>query len=421
MSDLLLAKAIDIQDITSSDSRLSASNYSTISITCIFITDDTEGIYSYSSGIVKLNFKSEQFKYYCLAFLKDNYFLKQLDCLTPRGSTLRHAGEKFLDCLIPLPNPTSNWVFHSMEHLIKNIAYSEYLCYKKTADTVGLIDTELMVHPITYSYPSISQLATTKRLDAAIYSPEVQALFENIRKYKHDNSSLDDFGFGLKRGPNLAKRDLGRSIQSSTYKKGFNVLIYPSDISDGTYILQSSYIGARNPVWFLKVADILFAAEGTVGKTFIICSEDMRFTTNFHGTIISPHNKDSPLVKSIFLGQFLNYLRLKGIFAKLAVGGQGGSFALGYWDTIRIPLFPDNLISSISTLYHSPCFLDPLTFNQKNIEAAGIFQLNEFRILCKSILDMICSDIKLDVLKSRNYYSEFTEGILSDDGISSSY
>ena len=49
-----------------------------------------------------------------------------------------------------------------------------------------------------------------------------------------------------------------------------SVLIYPSDISSSGYILKVAYLGARNPIWFLGEKDILFAAEGTVGKTFAV-------------------------------------------------------------------------------------------------------------------------------------------------------
>ena len=59
---------------------------------CLFTTIIPEVIYTYSSGVIKLNFKSDEYKYYCLSFLKDDYFLSQLDLATPRGSTFRHSG-----------------------------------------------------------------------------------------------------------------------------------------------------------------------------------------------------------------------------------------------------------------------------------------------------------------------------------------
>lgn len=63
----------------------------------------------------------------------------------------------------------------------------------------------------------------------------------------------------------------------------------------------------------------------------------MHFTTNFHGTIVKPINKNEQLNKSVFLGLYLNFLRSEGVFERLAVGGNGGSFAVGYWNNILIP------------------------------------------------------------------------------------
>lgn len=46
----------------------------------------------------------------------------------------------------------------------------------------------------------------------------------------------------------MAKRDLGRSIQTDEYRVGYNVLIYPSDISPAGYIQKVSHLGVRNSV-----------------------------------------------------------------------------------------------------------------------------------------------------------------------------
>lgn len=229
-------------------------------------------------------------------------------------------------------------------------------------------------------------------------------LNENIRLYKGGYSNLEDFGFLLKRGPNLAKRDLGRSIQTKEYRPNYHILVYPSDISESGYILESSYIGARNPVWYLEHNNILFSSEGTVGKTFIICNEKHRFTTNFHGTIIYPKESNTPIEKAIFLGLFLNYLRTKGIFSKLSVGGQGGSFAVGYWDIINIPNFPDEIIKKLKVLYHNDVSIQPYKHEPEKLKNAGIFELNNFRMVCFSALRILIDHIKNDSLKDKDYY-----------------
>ena len=213
----------------------------------------------------------------------------------------------------------------------------------------------------------------------------------------------------MRRGPNLAKRDLGRSIQTDSYRKNYNVLIYPSDISSAGYIQKVSYLGAKNPIWFLEERDILFAAEGTVGKTFAVCDETMHFTTNFHGTIVYPKSKDISLNKSIFLALYLNYLRHNEIFERMSVGANGGSFAVGYWNNIIIPNVDDDFMSILADLYNKKTELNPAVFDLSAIKEAGIYQLNSFLIKCKALLHQICHDIKEDNLKNEAFYMSFID------------
>jgi hypothetical protein len=372
---------------------------------CLFIEDkETKTIFS--SGMVKLNFKEENYKYYCLAFIRDDYFKMQLESKTPKGSTIKHAGSAFMDCYIPDLNESEEWVYSVFESLIKNIAVSEKICYEKMTETVTIIEEELMKHDVEYMSPSINNLLTEKRVDAGIYSKSVYEVRKNIEMYEHGFSDLEGFGFKLKRGPSLQKRDLGRSIQTKEYRTNYNLLIYPSDISDNGYISETTFLGARNKVWFLENKNILFSAEGTVGKAFIVCDEKMKFTTNIHGMIISPLKKTTHIKKSVYLGLFLNYLRIKGIFDKLSVGGQGGSFAVGYWNTIMIPHFPDDKLDILCEIYHNKAQLNPLIFELEELRKAGVYELNNFRIICQSLLTKLLNDIKQDELKRYDSYLE---------------
>ena len=197
---------------------------------------------------------------------------------------------------------------------------------------------------------------------------------------------------------------MGRSVKSEDFKKNYHLLVYPSDISDNGYILKKIYIGARNPVWYLKSGDILFSAEGTVGKVFIICDEEMKFITNFHGLIISPKNKNQDLKDSIILGQYLNFLRSYEYFDKVSVGGQGGSFAVNYWEDFKIPNFSQELKDNISKLYHSGTQLRHDFFSLSELNKAGVFELNQFRIECNEIIKSIVKDIKNNKTKELDSY-----------------
>lgn len=370
---------------------------------CLFISDDEKIIFS--SGVVKLQFKNEKEKYYVLAFLRDDYFREQLDAKTPKGATIRHSGDRFLECKIPMYSDA--WVLDIMENLLKNIAYAEYESDRKLRSTENIIKSEIMKNTFEYVNPTIQQLDEKKRLDSGVYSKVVFQWIENVKNYKNGYCSLREFGFELKRGPNLAKRDLGRSIQTDSYRKGYSVLIYPSDISPSGYIEKVSYLGARNPIWFLEKTNILFSAEGTIGKTFIVCGEEMHFTTNFHGTIVKPIETTDELNKSIFLGLYLNFLRSEGIFERLAVGGNGGSFAVGYWDNILIPKVDNEWMKNLANYYHCEVDLNPTNFDREKLKQAGIYELNQFLIRTKAVLKLVCDDIKGDSLKQKKFYENY--------------
>lgn len=360
---------------------------------CLFIKEASKE-YVISSGVVKLNFKNNSYKYYCLAFLKDEYFRHQLDALTPRGSTIRHSGSRFLGCLIPQFNDREKYLTPLIEACIKNSAYAERISLEKLDRANALIQSDFLVRDYQYDSPTISSVRMSLRLDAGYYSAVVNDINHSLLAYSRGTKTLHEFGFSLKRGPNLAKRDLGRSVQSSDYKKNYHLLVYPSDISDNGYILKEVYLGARNPVWYMKSGDILFSAEGTVGKVFIICDESMKFVTNFHGLIVTPRSKTVLLEDSIILGQYLHFLRSYGYFDKVSVGGQGGSFAVGYWEGFRIPDFSASLKREISELYHSGAELNPGSFCIADLGRAGVFELNQFRIRCTEIVKLIVKDIK---------------------------
>lgn len=367
---------------------------------CVYLADGNN--IAYSSGMVKLYFADEKYKWYVFAFMRDDYFREQLNAKTPKGATIRHSGDNFLSCEIP--SCEENWVYSCFESIVKNIAYSENECRKKLIKSTELFDEELMVKKYDYENPTIATITAQERLDSSIYSDTVFQWKQNVQHYSKGYTDLNGFGFKTKRGPSLQKRDLGRSIQTDHYRKGYNILIYPSDISDSGYVEKVTYLGARNRVWFLDEKYILFSSEGTIGKTFIICDDKMHFTTNIHGTMIFSKSEAADIKQSIYLGLYLNYLRSNGVLNKLSVGANGGSFAVGYWDNILIPKAPESFMDKLKTLYDQNVELNPIEFDKNKIAKAGIYQLNNFLIKCKAMLQSICDDLKNDELKEEDYY-----------------
>ncbi len=372
---------------------------------CLFISDGEK--IAFSSGMIKLIFQQEKYKYYVMAFMRDDYFREQLNAKTPRGATIRHSGDLFLECEIPAC--PYEWVYSLIESLIKNISFTEHASERKIRRSETIINDELMVKEYQYVNPSVKELLEKARLDSGAYSDTVFQWRENIKSYKNGYTDLNGFGFKTQRGPSLQVRDLGRSIQTNKYRKGYNVLIYPSDISSSGYVEKVTYLGARNRVWFLGEKYILFASEGTIGKTFVICDDTMHFTTNIHGTMIYPLDINTDIKYSIFLGLYLNWLRHNSVLIKLSVGANGGSFAVGYWDNILIPKVDEAFMDKLSVLYNNNANLNPAVFDIVSIDKAGIYQLNNFLIKCKALLQCICDDIKNGNIKSEDYYMHFAD------------
>ena len=373
-----------------------------ISDSAIFIKLTDNNIdYTFSSGVVKLNIKDNIDKYYLLTLLRDNYFKEQLLAVTPKGATLKHSGDKFLECF--LPHNDNEWVIKKLSNVMKNICHMEYLCRNKLLEIFSIYDNELNSFDSTEHKNLISKILKNKRIDAGFYSSSVNDFFYKVEAI--GSNTLKDLGFIIKRGPNLAKRDLGRSIQTNIPNKKYYRLIYPSDISDSGRIVKETYLGTSNKIWQLSQGDILFSGEGNVGKTFVIC-DNLNFTTNFHGIIIQPikNEKELNLDRSIFVATFLYYMKHIGIMDKLSVGGQGGSFAIQYWDILRFPNISIDSFKLIAKLYNNAKDVDLFSFNFEDIKTLGIYQLNNLIIKGNNIIEEILSDIKNDSLKPEHLY-----------------
>lgn len=100
----------------------------------------------------------------------------------------------------------------------------------------------------------------------------------------------------------------------------------------------------------LHKGDIIFGEAGfQKGKSVVLTEEITRCTTNAHGLFARcvPIN----MKKSYFFRCIFDWYRRQGLIDLMAVGGSGGHFSPEYFDYIRIPKFPDNVIEKITELY----------------------------------------------------------------------
>jgi type I restriction enzyme S subunit len=362
-----------------------------------------------SGGLVRLRFPVN-IRYYIFAFMKSKLFKSQIDYLTgSKGATIRHAKTSWLDAVIPFPSQQNkDEIIEYVSLLTKAIIRKEREIKKKYEKIMSLIDKELKQNQkpnkFIYKLPLFKDFQETCRLDTGIFCEDYKRKQFTIENYIHGAKNIFDSGFTLKRGQNLAVSIIGRSIYIEEYKPNFYKLIRPVNLTDYGTVEKYEYLGNRKKLQTLNKGDILFSAEGTIGKFYVFFDVDDKTITNYHGIVISRKNHVDDL-ETIFLGLFLGYLRLIGILDHIAVGGQGGSLAQKYLDQIKIPNFPIEKKEEITRYYYNPVNYEKDKLNLSEFEEedvritaeVGIVQLDKQIKIIKQRIDEVLYNIAMDM------------------------
>ncbi|MEM4058792.1 MAG: hypothetical protein QXZ12_08765 [Thermoplasmata archaeon] len=373
----------------------------------VYLDDDLPN-FMISGGIVRLRF-SEDIMHYVFAFMKNEFFKSQIDFLVrSRGATIRHAKTLWLDALIPIPNQSNkDEVIEYVSLLTKAVIRKESEIKKKYEKIINLIEKELKQNQkpnkFTYNMPLLRDLEESIRLDAEMFCKDYKEKQFIIENYTYGARNIFDFGFDFKRGQNLQVSQIRRSIYTEEYKSNFYKLIRPLNLSDYGTVEKYEYLGNPRKLQTLNRGEILFSAEGTIGKICVFIDVDDKTITNIHGiTIFRKNNEDD--IESIFLGLFLGYLRLIGILDYISVGGQGGSLAQKYWEYIKIPNFPRPKKEELARYYYNSINYKEDKLNLTEFEnedtritvEAGIWQLDKQIRVIKQKLDEILYEITMD-------------------------
>ena len=190
--------------------------------------------------------------------------------------------------------------------------------------------------------------------------------------------------------------------------------MWPKHLSRFGTVNETEYLGNRRKLITLKKGDLIFGAEGfEKGRSIVIFDERYNTITNIHG--ITLHHRQGNIQLSIFVKCFLDYLRNIGLVDKYAVGGNGGSLAMKYWDIIPFPNFPDNKQKEITRLYQNSASIDTAKLTIDNLvqhdnvfnQNAGINEIDKSLKKTKEkideVIDQIINDkdveIKYDFIK----------------------
>lgn len=378
----------------------------------IIILDQDYPDWMLSGALYKLPVK--KWKHYLLAFIKHPCFREQLDILVPLSATIRHAKTKFLECQVPLPSQNQDAVIEYIEELTKAAINKEREIKRKHNWIHEKIKTELANNqkPTQFRYesPSLEDVRAVNRLDTNLFRPYFRQHEFLIKNYSNGFQSIRDLNFDISRGQNLQISNIGKSIYSDKHYSNFYTLMLPKYLSRYGTVDEIEYLGNKNKLKTLIKGDLIIGAEGfEKGRSIVITDESSRTITNIHG--ITLHNRQGNMLLSIFVKCFLDYLRNIGLIDLYAVGGNGGSLAMKYWNVIPFPNFPQDKQSEIAKLYHNgdaTIKVDQLTVDNfvaaDNLfnEAAGIVELDNtakrIRRRIDEVIDLIVRDesVKMD-------------------------
>ena len=367
---------------------------------CAMVDGDAWKRHMFSGGILRLHPRTD--KYYFFSFLKHPIFKAQLLSKVPRGATIAHAKSLWLDCVIPLPNQRDSYrAMRYVAALTEAIIDKERAIRAKNRSIDQAIIAELsrgQKSGSTFRVPPVmsDELKELGRLDAAMYVDDFKRKRFLITNYVGGYATYQELGFEIGRGQNLQVSCIGKSIYSDVAKTRFYRLAAPSDLSEYRTVRQFRYLGNSKRLSVLRKGDVVFGAEGFCKGRAVILADEMRKTlTNIHGIVFHP--KDGDLVKGIFLGCFLGYLRNEGIVDAIGAGGSGGSLAIGYFHLVPFPLFPRNVQEDIARLYHNPApppqgplaLRDFVSWHSRWNDGLGVWELDrEMKILQRTLMEV---------------------------------
>ncbi|MCU5325625.1 hypothetical protein OB976_21530 [Bacillus cereus] len=326
---------------------------SNIGESCMIYGDDLED-YTYNSGIVKLNPIVD--KFYLYSFLKHPLFKKELEFLTARGSTIKHAGDSFLRCQIPFPTGDNKWeIIECVSNLMQAIVEKELELQNKSKNIIAKIDEELTTdqdEKMPFEYPNIKEINTGGRFDTSLYIPKFKELMGLVENYSLGYTTFSKAGFNVIPGPSLEIKILKTRIDSDHYVEGYYNLILPTNISEHGILNKKKYMGTPKRLPELRYGDVIVGEAGFgKGRSFILMEDMGKCTTNAHGIIIRREEVD--IQKSILARSIIYWYREKGLFDLLGVGGSGGHLSPEYFDSILVPCFSTEFLNNLCSLYYN--------------------------------------------------------------------
>jgi len=365
----------------------------------VIILDKNYLNYMPSGAIYRLPIENR--KYYLLAFLKHSFFRNQLDMLVPKGATIRHAGTKFLDCKIPIPNTKEKNVIAYVEAIMKLIIEVEKTIKNKFRLINDTIIAELnngqKKNKFNFEQPFFTELKVNKRLDTGIYSETFRKIDFLIKNYTDSFFFLNPDNFRSGNTPKV--RHIGTD---PTLKYRW---VTPTNCSDIGYILIDERISKLDDNNLNQNATLLIN-RGSKTDVGIATYYDISIYGAGH------HNQgiyrvfNYPNEDLIFMTCFMNTDIMRKYCSFMCVGSKMKELKASQFLSIPFPNFDEKIKSKIVNLYNNERNLNKelsMIFQKPNLylNKGGIVQLEillrKLKAKLNDTLDRIINDEKITI------------------------
>lgn len=369
------------------------------------ILDEDYPNYMLSGALYKLPL-DESNKYYVLAFIKHHYFREQLNRMVPKGATLRHAGTKFLKCLIPFPITNKELIVNHISSITKRIIDIEIEIKKRRKAINDLIEEEIVGNQLIdktykFAYATYRDLTIGKRLDTGIYSNTFQRISFMLNNYKYGVFNVSSGK--LKSGSTPKIREI------SEYKDNGLRWITPTNCSDYGYIQNHEQIATptKNNIGEDAVLLINRTSRGGKGE-YVGIGAFYDYKTYGAGH----HNQGIYRIigyskaELVFITCFMNTSIMRMYCAALSAGSKMKEIKSEQFLSVPIPIFPHDQLQKVYDLFYTEgfdCNIENIL--TLNLEQIGLFHLSIAKDLLNrylnSVLDLITNNIDFQIVGNR--------------------
>lgn len=307
-----------------------------------------------SSGLVRVRVPDQEF--FHLGILKYGSYSEDVDILTPRTSSYRHAGrELILDIAVPDPAhfPDASNRLALLTELVLTCEAAAQAALHRVLELLDSVVPAQSVSANSAVKPTYADLLASGRLDARRHVARFGDLGRALDAVPHVSlRDLERSGvITIRRAQNLQVDAIGFSEKHDDERSGSYRLIEPNMIRRDMTIPRSRWLSCAKKLAVLPDDIVLMSAEGSVGNVTIFREEPgLRTVSNIHAFVIQAVDPLKREEIACWLVGALVWLREKGWLESVSAGGQGGSLGKNYHQDVVLPVLDPPTLAALSAV-----------------------------------------------------------------------